>query len=72
MRYIALDQSRAPKWLENANAGRKPWSAREQIKAVFVAGAEREAELDFYRQLCMVKHGNPVGGLASFPVLFQP
>jgi hypothetical protein len=72
MRYVALDRSRVQRWLENADAGRKPWLVREQIKAVFVDRGEREAELDSYRQLCMVKHGNPVGGLATLPVVFRP
>jgi hypothetical protein len=68
LQYAAQDCSRASVWLANADEGCKPWGVRAQIRALFKEPREREAELANYRHLSMVKHGNPLGGIASFPV----
>lgn len=68
LQYAAQDSTRASVWLANADKGRKPWSVSAQIKAIYEEPRERQAELANYRFLSMVKHGNPLGGIASFPV----
>lgn len=68
LRYIVLDLSRVPVWLANSDRARKPWGVTKQIKAIFALEPERDAELEMYRFLSMVKHGNPVSGVSGFPV----
>lgn len=68
LQYAAQDPTRASVWLANADKGRKPWRVGDQIRAIFQDPGEREAELANYRHFSMVKHGNPLGGVASFPV----
>jgi hypothetical protein len=67
LQYVAQDSSRASVWLEHAEKGRKPWRVGAQIKAIYQKSRERKAELANYQHFSMVKHGNPVGGIASFP-----
>jgi hypothetical protein len=67
LQYAAQDSTRASQWLSNADKGRKPWRVGAQIKAVFHERGERTAELANYQHFSMVKHGNPLGGIASFP-----
>jgi hypothetical protein len=68
LQYAAQDSNRASAWLANTDKGRKPWRVGAQIRAIFQDLREREAELENYRHFSMVKHGNPLGGIASFPV----
>lgn len=68
LQYVAQDSTRAPVWLANADKGRKPWRVSAQIKEMYQDLREREAELANYRHFSMVKHGNPLGGIVSFPV----
>lgn len=68
LRYIALEPSRAALWLANSDMTRKQWGVSKQIKAIFAIESEREAELEMYRFLSMVKHGNPISGISGFPV----
>lgn len=68
LQYIAAQPSRAGKWLDHQDQGRKPWRVATQIRSLFPEGGERDAELANYRTFSTIKHGNPaVGGLA-FPV----
>jgi hypothetical protein len=68
LQYAAQESARASVWLANTEQGFKPWRVTKQIKAVFQEPREHEAELANYRHFSMVKHGNPLGGVASFPV----
>ncbi len=68
LQYVAQDPTRASVWLEHADKGRKPWRVGTQIKATCQEPREREAEFANYQHFSMVKHGNPLGGIASFPV----
>jgi hypothetical protein len=68
LQYAAQGPGRASVWLANADKGRKPWRVGAQIRAISQDAREIEAELANYRHLSMVKHGNPLGGIASFPV----
>ena len=68
LRYAAQDSTRASAWLAKTDKGRKPWRVSKQIKATCQESRDREAELANYQHFSMVKHGNPLGGMASFPL----
>lgn len=68
LQYAAQDSTRASVWLANVDKGRKPWRVGAQIRAIYQDLRECEAELANYRHFSMAKHGNPLGGIASFPV----
>lgn len=65
--YMAQDYNNADIWLKHAKEYRKPWSVSSLYKKLY-KGSELEAEKDIYKRFSMVKHGNPVGGLTSFPI----
>lgn len=68
LQYISEDKRRAEVWLSHTHQHKKPWSVAKQLKELFPVPRELEAEQENYRQLSMAKHGNPVGGLESFPI----
>jgi hypothetical protein len=72
--YIEQDPSRVEAWLSHREEGRKPWGALRQIRGLFPDGKEREAELANYRNMSMIKHGNPASrgvGFGMHPELNQ-
>ena len=71
LRFVAQDPSRVAVWLSNTDVARKPWGVTKQIKSLFTHEAERDAELEMYRFLSMIKHGNPVSGISGFPASFE-
>jgi hypothetical protein len=71
LQFAARDPLRVREWLNHTDRGRKPWGAPAQIKKLFLGDQERAAELENYRNLCMIKHGNPGSGPAGFPLSFD-
>jgi hypothetical protein len=69
--YIALDHTRAEVWLSHSHKGRKPWRVSDLQVALYPETSECESVKETYRQLSMIKHGNPVSGLSGFPIAFQ-
>jgi len=69
--YIALDHTRAEVWLSHSHKGRKPWRVSDLQVALYPETSERESVKETYRQLSMIKQGNPVSGLSGFPIAFQ-
>ncbi len=67
LQYIAADLTRADTWLDHAKDNKKPWPVATQLRELYFAAAELEAQLWLYRHLSMTKHANPLGGVASFP-----
>lgn len=65
--YMAQDYNNADIWLKHAKEYRKPWSVSSLYKKLY-KGSELKTEKDIYERFSMVKHGNPVGGLTSFPI----
>src|SRR5262249_51311195 len=68
LQYIAADLTRADTWLDHAKDNKKPWPVATQLREIYLAAAELEAQRWLYRHLSMTKHANPVGGIASFPI----
>lgn len=68
LQYMARVPGREVEWLNHAVQSRKPWTVRHEIEDVYPASGERDAELANYRAFSMVKHANPAGGNASFPL----
>jgi len=68
LQYIRLDTTRANQWLSHSNEGRKPWSVTHLLQALHPDLADREAAQATYKQLSMVKHGNPASGTEGFPL----
>lgn len=68
LQYMALSPGREDDWIKHIAQNRKPWKVRQQIEEVYPDTNEREAEWANYRTFSMVKHGNPAGGTASFPI----
>ncbi len=71
LQYIAQSPGREDEWLSHTTENRKPWSVRNQITEIFNDTKERDAEFANYRTFSMVKHGNPAGGTASFPIVVR-
>lgn len=68
LQYIAQSPGREDEWLKHTTENRKPWTVRQQITEIFDDTNERDAEFANYRTFSMVKHGNPAGWTASFPI----
>lgn len=68
LQYISVDSQRADYWLGHTQLHRKPWAVAKQLKELFPVPEELEAEQSNYQRLSMAKHGNPAGGLESFPI----
>ena len=68
LQYIALDKARADIWLDHTEEQKKPWRVAYQIKEIYTANNEREAQQDIYRWYSMTKHCNPAGKQLAFPI----
>ena len=68
LQYIANDLVRADKWIDHARENNKPWSVHSQLKEIYPATNEFDAEIAIYRLYSMVKHCNPAGLTFSFPL----
>lgn len=66
--YIRTDSKHADVWLNHEKENEKPWKIGFLFKQLYLNQNEREAEIENYRRFSMAKHGNPVGGLHSFPI----
>ena len=66
--FIARDPDRASVWLDHSEKGKKPWRVQRQIREIFAAKNELNAEQRIYRQYSMAKHGNPVGKQFAFGI----
>lgn len=66
--YIELDEKHANEWLNHEKEYKKPWNVRFLFNELYKNESELGAELNIYKQLSMIKHGNPLGGLESFPM----
>lgn len=68
LQYMARVPGREAEWLSHEAQSRKPWTVGREIKDVYPDAGERDTELANYRMLSMVKHANPAGSNASFPL----
>lgn len=68
LQYIARSPGREDEWLKHTKENCKPWKIHQQITEIFDDTNEQDAEFANYRTFSMVKHGNPAGGTASFPI----
>jgi len=68
LKYISLDHLRAKEWIRHNVQHKKPWSVGKLFEELFVNEKERQAAKNIYTNFSMVKHGNPLGGTASFPL----
>lgn len=68
LQYIALDRLRARIWLDHTVEKKKPWTVSSQIKEIYIASNEQDAEFDLYRRYSMIKHGNPMGENLTFGI----
>lgn len=68
LQYMTLRHGREDEWLKHAAENRKPWPVGQQITELCSDVGERDAEHTNYRNLSMIKHGNPAGGVQSFPI----
>ncbi len=66
--YIELDEKNADEWLNHEKEYEKPWKVRYLFNKLYKNQNELQAELTNYKNFSMAKHGNPVGGLQSFPL----
>ncbi|MEX2462546.1 MAG: hypothetical protein WD469_14820 [Paenibacillaceae bacterium] len=66
--YIALDDKHADEWLNHDKEHIKPWKVGHLFKALYSELGELKAEQNNYKKFSMAKHGNPLGGLMSFPI----
>lgn len=66
LQYISQDNTRAEAWLLHTHEHKKPWRVAFLLEKLF-AGNEFDAEKDLYKRFSMVKHGNPVADIFSFP-----
>lgn len=69
--YIVQDHGRLSQWLNHEKENRKPWRVADLIYNLSKSEAERNSEKAVYRFFSMIKHCNPKGGSASFPLYFQ-
>ena len=60
MKYMALNTKRLEEWASHTSTWRKPWKFDLQLKELFPAPKDLEAERDIYHRYCMIKHGSPV------------
>ena len=62
--FIGKDEDRARRWVNQANITARPWPVYDAVARTFAnldldpAGAL--GEYQYYRYLCLAKHGNPV------------
>lgn len=68
LQFIARDLTRAETWIDHTREDKKPWSVSTQLKEIYVASRELEAERWLYRTYSMVKHCNPISTHLSFPL----
>ncbi|MDT3779172.1 DUF5677 domain-containing protein [Nitrospira sp. MA-1] len=68
LQYIALSPGRVDDWLKHKTKNQKPWKVKKQILEIFRNTNERDAEVENYCTFSMVKHGNPAGETATFPI----
>ncbi|APB74971.2 exodeoxyribonuclease VII small subunit [Paenibacillus polymyxa] len=66
--YIALDDKHADVWLDHDKEHTKPWKIGFLFRSLYVEEGELNAEKENYKRFSMAKHGNPLGGLMSFPI----
>lgn len=66
--YISQEEGNADIWLNHEKENQKPWKVGFLFKELYKDQNELEAEIENYRRFSMVKHGNPVGGIQSFPI----
>ena len=66
--YISLEEKNANEWLNHEKQNVKPWKVGFLFKKLYQDRNELEAERENYKRFSMIKHGNPVGGIHSFPI----
>lgn len=66
--YISLDEEHADVWLNHEKETEKPWRVGSLFRELYKDRNELEAEIENYKRFSMIKHGNPVGGIQSFPI----
>jgi hypothetical protein len=66
--YISLNSKNADEWLDHSKEHTKPWKVSFLFRQLYSEPRELEAEQDNYKRFSMVKHGNPLGGIMSFPI----
>lgn len=71
LQYMARNHAEIKAWLKHESRSKKPWSVRNKLDRIYKEDKEEASrQYEFYSQLCLVKHGNPVAGNAAF--LFAP
>jgi hypothetical protein len=68
LQYMARVRGRDVEWLSHAAQSRKPWPVHREIEELYPDDNERDAELANYRTFSTIKHANPAGGNAAFPL----
>jgi Family of unknown function (DUF5677) len=66
--YLNKNPSQAQAWIDHDDHHRKPWKVSFLIDALHTDQDERAAAKAVYEHCSMVKHGNPAGGILTFPI----
>jgi len=68
LEYISLQPDRESIWINHNKENIKPWKVDDQLKEIYITNESYSLEKEFYRKLCMIKHGNYAGNELSFNI----
>lgn len=72
LEYISKNVDNELKWISQIKANKKLWGVRDQINAVSKDESEKSSDINVYRFLSIIKHGNPAHGHLAFQISVKP
>lgn len=72
LEYIAKNVDNEQKWFSQERSSKKLWSVKDQIRFVATGEDEEIADLEAYKFLSIIKHGNPALGNLAFKISAKP